>query len=89
MKGYKPVSEDAKVGDLVFVRVIRNVLWDESLDTEVFEYDENLKPGFIKEMSQLFEKFYLVKFFDGSEMHYWAPDLFQKSEEIDLTYLEK
>tara|TARA_R100000805_G_C3606697_1_gene107144 strand:+ start:501 stop:770 length:270 start_codon:yes stop_codon:yes gene_type:complete len=89
MRGFKPISKDAKLGDLVFVRVIRNVLWDENLDTEVFEYEDTLRAGFILDVSRMFEDFYLVKFFDGEQQHYWAPDLFQKKEQIDLTYLDK
>jgi hypothetical protein len=89
MKEFKPISKDAKPGDLVFVRVIKDILWDEHLDSEVFEYEEKLRAGFILEISCLFEDFYLIKFFDGHQEHYWSPDLFQKKEENDLTYLIK
>ena len=88
MTDFKPISKHAKLGDLVFVRVIRDVLWDENLDTEVFEYEDKLRAGFILEISRMFEDFYLIKFFDGEQQHYWAPDLFQKKEQIDLTYLD-
>ena len=67
MKEFKPISKNAKPGDLVFVRVIRDILWDENQDSEVFEYEDQLRPGFILQVSRMFEDFYLVKFFDGSK----------------------
>ena len=89
MKGFKPVSGLGCYGMLVFVRVTKNILWDENQDTEVFEYDSKLKVGFILDISKHFEDYYLVKFFTGEKEYYWGADIFEKTEENNLTYLKK
>ena len=89
MKDFKSIGSRGVCGMLVFVRVVRNILWDEDLETETYEYDERLKPGFILEVSPMFEEYYLIRFFTGEKVHHWGADLFEKIEENNLTYLEK
>ena len=89
MKDLESVRGTGKHGMLVFVRIPRNILWDESLETETYEYDEKLQPGIIIEVSEYFEDYYLVMFFNGAKAYYWGTDLFIKKEENNLTYLKQ
>ena len=89
MKGFKTITGRGYYGMLVFTRVTKNILWDEDLRTEVFEYDDKLKPGFILDTSDVFEDYYLVRFFTGEKEYHWGIDLFEKKEENNLTYLQK
>tara|TARA_Y100000592_G_C5386538_1_gene276099 strand:+ start:661 stop:930 length:270 start_codon:yes stop_codon:yes gene_type:complete len=89
MKGFKSLKKKGCYGMLVFIRTVRNVIWDENLETEVFEYSDKMKPGFILEISDYFEDYYLIRFFDGEKAYHWGVDLFQKIEENNLTYLQK
>ena len=89
MKGFKPIHGTGKYGMLVFVRVPRNIMWDDSLKRDIFEYDKKPKPGIIIEVSDYFEDYYLVMFFDTSRSYHWGSDIFLKKEENDLTYLTR
>lgn len=89
MKDVKCIGGKAYIGKLVFARTIKNINYDYDTGEESFEYEERLKAGFIKEKSKYFDGYYLIKFFTGEEVFHWATDLFEKSEEDDLTYLKK
>ena len=89
MQGFKSLSKDVYHGKLVFTRIVRNITWDEKQQTEVFEYADKMKPGFILEISKHFDDYYLIRFFDGEKAYHWGIDLFEKSEENNLTYLKK
>ena len=89
MKGFKNLSKNACHGKLVFIRTVRNIVWDEAQQTEVFEYAEKMKPGFILEISKHFEDYYLIRFFTGEKEYFWGVDLFEKIEENNLTYLKR
>ena len=86
MKGFKNLDKNAYHGKLVFVRIVRDIIWDENQETE---YSDKMKAGFILEISKHFDDYYLVRFFDGEKAYHWGVDLFEKSEENNLTYLEK
>ena len=89
MKGVKTLKSKGHYGKLVFVRIVKNILWNENQETEMLEYHDNLKAGFILEISTHFEDYYLIRFFDGEKAYHWGSDLFEKIEENNLTYLEK
>ena len=89
MKDFKAVGREGYCGMLVFVRIVKNILWDENLDTETYEYENKMKAGFILEISDYFDEYYLVRFFDGDKQHFWGVDIFYKIEENALTYLQK
>ncbi len=89
MKGFKNLSKNVCHGKLVFTRIVRNIVWDENQQTEVFEYAEKMKPGFILEISKHFDDYYLIRYFDGEKAYHWGADLFEKIEENTLTYLKK
>lgn len=89
MDGFKIVSKRGYPGMLVFVRITRNIIWDEDRETETIEYDDKLKAGFILETSDFFEDYYLIRFFSGEKVYHWGVDLYEKIEEKNLTYLEK
>ena len=89
MNGYTKVGMNGHYGQLVFVRVTRNIIYDDEMNTEKLEYDKKLRGGFILSKSDNFEGYYLVKFFTGEREYHWGVDLFEKTSEINLTYLEK
>lgn len=89
MNGYTKIGVNGYYGQLVFIRKVRNIVFDDEMNTEAFEYDKKLKGGFILSKSDHFEGYYLVKFFTGEKEYHWGVDLFEKSEEINLTYLKK
>ena len=89
MEGFKSLNRKVYHGKLVFVRTVRNIIWDENQETEVFEYSDKMKAGFILEISKHFDDYYLVRFFNGEKAYHWGVDLFEKSEENNLTYLKK
>jgi len=89
MKEFKAIVNDGYCGQLVFVKVMRNILWDENLETETFEYEKKMKPGFILNKSNHFEGYYLIRFFSGEKEYHWGTDIFKKNEESNLTYLKK
>lgn len=88
MNGFKNIGEKGHYGMLVFVRTVKNIIYDDEYNTEKCEYDKKLKAGFILEVSQHFEGYYLVKYFTGERVFHWGDDLFQKNEQNDLTYLK-
>ena len=89
MKDFKTINDRGQPGMLVFVRLVRHVLWDENLETETFVYEEKMKAGFILEKHSYFEGYYNVKFFTGEKELHWGIDLFELIEEPGLTYLQK
>jgi len=89
MEDVKNIRTKAYPGMLVFARIVKNINYDYDTGEENYEYEDRLKAGFIKERSNYFEGYYLVKFFTGEESYHWATDLFEKKEEIDLTYLRE
>ena len=89
MRNFKRLRSKGHYGKLVFVRIVKNILWDENQETETLEYEKKMKPGFILEISDYFEEYYLIRFFDGERAYHWGSDLFEKIEENNLTYLEK
>ena len=88
MDGVKNIKKGYP-GMLVFTRIVKNIKYDYETDREFYEYEDRLKAGFVKEVHKHFEDYYLIKFFTGEESYHWAADLFEKTEEIDLTYLRE
>ena len=89
MKGFRKIANKGYYGQLVFLRRIRNIdMADDGFNTESYVYDKRLSSGFIVEVSEYFEGYYLVKFFTGDREYHWGTDLFEKIEENTLTYLE-
>ena len=89
MKGFKTISGRGCYGMLVFARITKNINWDDDQQAEVLEYSDQLRAGFILDTSDIFEDYYLIKFFTGEKEHHWGVDLFEKIQENNLTYLEK
>ena len=89
MNGYNKIGLNGYYGQLVFVRIVRNIIFDDEMNTEQLEYDKKLRGGFILSKSDNFEGYYLVKFFTGEREYHWGVDLFEKTTEINLTYLKK
>lgn len=89
MKDVKSVGTSVYPGKLVFVRTVRNINYNIVTGEDEYQYEDKLKAGFIKDKSKYFDDYYLVKFFTGEEAFHWAADLFEKTEEKDLTYLRR
>ena len=89
MNGYTKIGINGHYGQLVFVRTIRNIVFDDGMNTETLEYDKKLRGGFILSISNHFKGYYLVKFFTGEREYHWGTDLFKKNQEINLTHLKK
>jgi hypothetical protein len=88
MNSLTRVTDKGHAGMLVFAQTIRNIDYDHYTGLEIIEYDDRLTAGFIVEVSQAFEQYYLVKYFDGSTSFHWGVDIFyRKEEENNLTYL--
>ena len=60
MEGFKSLNRKVYHGKLVFVRTVRNIIWDENQETEVFEYSDKMKAGFILEISKHFDDYYPI-----------------------------
>ena len=88
MEEFNIIGKEGQYGQLVFARVIRNITYDDEMNTESYEYEKKLRPGFILEISDYFESYYLVKFFTGEKEYIWGTDLYIKKEENNLTYLK-
>ena len=89
MEEFQCIGTKGYYGMLVFVRKIKNIIYDDERSSEQYEYEDRLEPGFILEVSEYFENYYLVRYFTGDRVFHWGDDLFKRKEENDLTYLER
>lgn len=88
MNSLTKVTDKGYPGMLVFAQTIKNIDYDHCTGKDVIEYHDKLTAGFIVEISDYFEQYYLVKYFDGATSFHWGVDIFyRKEEENSLTYL--
>ena len=89
MEGFKSIGDRGYYGMLVFVRKVKNIIYDDEYSTEKCEYEEKLESGFILEISKHFDGYYLVKYFTGGRVFHWGDDLFERNEEKRFDIFEK
>lgn len=85
MRNLKKITGSTHPGQLVFVRIVKNINFDEATQKEVYDYYYKYKPGFILEISKNFEKYYLIRFFTGEKSFHWGADLYEENLDNDLT----
>jgi len=76
------------VGQLVKARLVKSLYHDQDSGETIEEHYENRKLGFIIDLHQYIDDYYLVRFFDGSSEWCWKAELLsRKNLEITLDKL--
>ena len=73
------------IGQLVKARLVKSLYHDQESGETIEEHYENRKLGFIIDLHQYIDDYYLVRFFDGSSEWCWRAELLsRKNLEISL-----
>tara|TARA_R100000482_G_C5016985_1_gene98143 strand:+ start:215 stop:481 length:267 start_codon:yes stop_codon:yes gene_type:complete len=72
------------IGQLVKARRVKSLYQDDSTGQTIEEHYEKRNLGFIIDVHEYIDDYYLVRFFDGFSEWTWKVDLLERKDKISL-----
>ncbi len=81
---FEPMKNKGFIGQLVKARRVKSLYHDNATGETIEEHYEKRTIGFIIDLHEYIDDYYLIRFFSGFSEWVWKVDLLERKEKISL-----